>query len=242
MVNPADRSANTVQAMLFGPGLTADELTAISRWTGLPPGSGGGPRAVILAPDDDPDGLSRLLRDGPLALVELTAGVRFPAAGLHASLKQSGLYVSLSTRTAWSLDTASILCDALTQRQMLSSTLRHDVELSLHEATINALLHGNLELGMSLVEDSAAFDEFCRHLSNRLDEPERARKRIEFEAWLEDGVLLIRVTDEGPGYDPSSLVATELTAKHGRGLSIMRTLAVDVGVADGGRTVILRYG
>jgi len=154
------------------------------------------------------------------------------------------LALSIGTATAWSLDTAAVFCDGLEAREMLSAERRPDVELALHEAVANAIIHGNLALGSSFGADAAAFDAFCRLLSDRMAEPGMAGRRVDLRAAPEaGGGLSLRVADEGQGFDPAALAghAPDPEARSGRGLEIIRAMTVRVAIEDGGRTTVMSF-
>ncbi|WP_051330334.1 ATP-binding protein [Niveispirillum irakense] len=196
---------------------------------------------VVLVTESAAGELVNALRSRCAAIIEYTEGA-LPAAALRDALAAGHLLVSLTTRMAWTLDTAAQFCEGLMARGMMPEGLRHDVELSLHEAIINAVLHGNLAMGGSLVDDPRQFDAFCQRLSAKLAEPERALKRIDLSAWIAEAHLHVRIADEGDGYD-SDLVRQPATpdAKSGRGLEIMRVMSHGLTVSDGGRTATLRF-
>jgi anti-sigma regulatory factor (Ser/Thr protein kinase) len=228
---------------LTGDGLDQRELAHAGEMLGLP--VVGGPStaadAVRLLPEGAAMDLAGALRGRCAAIVEYAEDT-LPTGALSAALQQGHLLVSLTTRLAWTLDTAAQFCEGLLARGMLTGLLRHDVELSLHEAIINAVLHGNLALGSSLVDDPAEFDAFCHHLTTTLADPVKARKRVDLYAWVADGFLYVRVSDQGGGYDPAAVqYPTNPEAKSGRGLEIMRIMSSGLTVSDGGRTATLRY-
>jgi anti-sigma regulatory factor (Ser/Thr protein kinase) len=228
---------------LTGDGLEQRELSRAAQILGLRAvgGLSTGADVVRLLPEGSAADLAGALRGRCAAIVEYTEGP-LPTDALSAALAEGQLLVSLTTRLAWTLDTAAQFCEGLLARGMLSSLVRHDVELSLHEAIINAVLHGNLALGSSLVDDPAEFDAFCQHLTTTLADPVKASKRVDLYAWTADGFLYIRVSDQGDGYDPAAVqYPTNPEAKSGRGLEIMRIMSSGLTVSDGGRTATLRY-
>lgn len=182
------------------------------------------------------------LRSGCAAIVEQGPPGTLPSAKLSAALADGHLLISLTTRLAWTLDTAAQICEGLLARGLLPATVRHDAELSLHEAIINAVLHGNLAMGGSLVDDPSQFDAFCQRLTATLADPDKATRRIDVSAWVEEGRLYIRVADQGGGYDPDSVrPPVNVEAKSGRGLEIMRVMSAGLTVTDGGRTATLAF-
>ena len=229
---------------LVAAGMEPDALAELADRTGigieLDPEPAGRVEAVG---EGEAERLAEALNRRSAAVVEVVAGRAFPADRLRAAMAEGcRLFLSLSTRMAWSFDTAAQFCDALAVRGLLPDYLRHDVELSLHEAVVNAVLHGNLAMGGSLVDDPAEFDAFCQRLTARLAEGEGATKRVELAAFGEPGLLVLRVHDEGAGYDPELVPRpVDITAKSGRGLEIMRTMSARMEVTDGGRTVALAF-
>ena len=93
-----------------------------------------------------------------------------------------------------------------------------DIELALHEALANAVMHGN-------GEDS------CK------------RVYVTCRCYM-DGEVAITVRDEGRGFDPSVLVdptfRENLLVTHGRGIYLMKTLMDEVSFKEGGAVVMMR--
>lgn len=94
---------------------------------------------------------------------------------------------------------------------------RSEVEISVREALVNAIRHGN-----------------------RLD----PKRRAEVRCFVEDGHLLVVITDEGAGFDaarlPDPTADENLTRDCGRGLLLIRHFMDDVAFANGGREIRLR--
>ncbi|MCS6992143.1 MAG: ATP-binding protein [Chitinophagales bacterium] len=124
-----------------------------------------------------------------------------------------------------------VLCsrlESLNEIESLTLELREQFDLSveqeanilvvLSEAVSNAIVHGN-----------------------RLN-PDR---KVTVQYWYEDGKLMFRISDEGQGFDPSTLAdptaPQNLLKPTGRGIFLMRRLADAVDFSDGGRTVTLTF-
>ena len=92
------------------------------------------------------------------------------------------------------------------------------VELALHEALNNAVLHGSGENPEKKVEIICLCDEAHG--------------------------ILISVRDSGPGFDPKDIPdpreAQNIYSSHGRGIYLIRELMDDVRFEDGGRTVVMK--
>ncbi|MFW6330698.1 MAG: ATP-binding protein [Gemmatimonadota bacterium] len=66
-------------------------------------------------------------------------------------------------------------------------------------------------------------------------------KRVTLEAWCEPSRIRIRITDEGPGFDPGTLpdptLPQNLTRPHGRGVFLIRELMDEVAFNAQGNSV-----
>jgi serine/threonine-protein kinase RsbW len=93
-----------------------------------------------------------------------------------------------------------------------------DIEMALHEALANAVIHGN---------------------------GENSYKRIYVECrCYMDGEVSITVRDEGRGFDSSAVLdptfLENLLFTHGRGIYLIRTLMDEVSFEEGGAVVMMR--
>jgi serine/threonine-protein kinase RsbW len=93
-----------------------------------------------------------------------------------------------------------------------------DIEMALHEALANAVIHGNGENSSKRVYVT------CRCYM--------------------DGEVAITVRDEGKGFDSSTVpdptFLENLLFTHGRGIYLMKTLMDEVSFAEGGAVVMMR--
>ncbi len=100
----------------------------------------------------------------------------------------------------------------------MARATEEQLEIAVHEALANAVIHGNHESPDKQV-----------HLSCRCSM---------------DGELLISVRDEGEGFDsgaaPDPTEAQRLLLPHGRGVHLMRALMDEVSFEENGRVVRMR--
>ncbi len=93
-----------------------------------------------------------------------------------------------------------------------------DIEMALHEALANAVIHGNGE-------------NSCKRIY------------VECRCYL-DGEVSITVRDEGRGFDSSAVLdptfLENLLFTHGRGIYLMKTLMDEVSFEEGGSVVRMR--
>ena len=93
-----------------------------------------------------------------------------------------------------------------------------DIEMALHEALVNAVMHGNGE-------------NSCK------------RVYVTCRCYV-DGEVSITVRDQGKGFDSSALLnptfRENLLLTHGRGIYLMKTLMDEVSFDEGGALVMMR--
>ncbi|NQT15764.1 MAG: response regulator [Planctomycetes bacterium] len=118
---------------------------------------------------------------------------------------------------------------------------RTRIGVALEEALVNALYHGNLEIGSELRgEDDRKYYMLIQQRSRQ--SPYRDRQvHVEVKMSRQHATFVIR--DEGPGFDPSSLPdptdPVNLEKASGRGLLLMRTFMDEVEYNEMGNVVTL---
>ncbi len=107
------------------------------------------------------------------------------------------------------------------------------LKLALYEALVNAIEHGNLEIGFAEKSRALRAPRGLQemHERRRTQEPYGSR-RVFVRAWYLPAQVRWWIRDEGPGFRPSaaeeSLRAADATALHGRGLRLVRHAMSDV--------------
>lgn len=201
---------------------------------------------ALLLERADRDRLREAFGRNPFLTVELGEGGDEPAAlfddWLGAPAVEPGFYLSLTTGTAYGLQCAVLVCDELARRGGLTPDRRSNVELCLHEAIANAIVHGNLGLSSAAKNQPDGYRLFGQMLRDRLEDPLIKRRRIDIFCRWNATTIAIAVVDQGGGFDSSlAPVATSGKARSGRGFVFMRALASRVTVTDGGRCTVLHF-
>ncbi len=153
------------------------------------------------------------------------------------------------SQCAFVLDNDSTLIATLVaylQDNLLQMGLCGDAEctrigVALEEALVNAVYHGNLEVGSELRgEDDTSF---YRVAAERARVPPYRDRRIHVEATLSRDEAIFTIRDEGPGFDPSKLpdptLPDSLEKVSGRGLLLMRAFMDEVIHNETGNRVTL---
>lgn len=198
--------------------------------------------AALLSYGCDRDALADALRSGASHVVELTEDGTAAGDWLGAPALGRSFYLSLTTGTAMNVQPAALICDALAENGVLTGERRSPIELCLHEAVANGVMHGNLGVSSKMKEEPEGYRLFSRTLTERLRDPLLRRRRLDVYARWNDEELTVSVADEGDGFDAGGLrLKPEGRARSGRGFLFMRALADGLSIGDGGRCTTLRF-
>lgn len=199
--------------------------------------------AAFLANGCDREALAEALHAGASHVVELTEDGGAQGLWLGAPALGKSFYLSLTTSTAMTSQPAIVVCDRLIALGVLISERRPSVELCLHEAVANAVMHGNLGLSSSAKEQpEGGYRAFSLSVNEHLHDSALRRRRVDiFVRWTTDDFTL-SVADEGDGFDIGGLrLKPEGSARSGRGFLFMRALADGLSIGDHGRCTTLRF-
>jgi anti-sigma regulatory factor (Ser/Thr protein kinase) len=185
--------------------------------------------------------LEAAFRAGCRGYVEIESDLGIPAASLRLLSDPGQRHISLSTASCFSMSITPIVGRWLVDQGWFGPDRIHDLELCLHEAISNAVVHGNLGIRQGPGGDRHAFDRFHGEIHARLALRDYARRRVAVDiSNRPDGILII-VTDQGEGFLPSAPTELAADAKSGRGLHILRELADQVELSAGGRCINMMF-
>jgi anti-sigma regulatory factor (Ser/Thr protein kinase) len=117
------------------------------------------------------------------------------------------------------------------------------LELALHEALTNSVVHGNLEIASKLKEDDS--DAFARALAERGGDPEYCGRSVTIGVDYDGERCCWSLTDEGKGFDVDAVLErlqpTEenLERPSGRGILMMQAFLDEVRYEADGRRVVM---
>lgn len=102
--------------------------------------------------------------------------------------------------------------------------------VALEEALLNAMIHGNLEIGSALKQQDDGL--YRKEIQDRRGKRPFNRRRLRFRARLRKTRCEFTIADAGPGFDPASLPdptdPANLEKVSGRGLLLIRTFMDEV--------------
>jgi DNA-binding response OmpR family regulator len=214
-----------------------DGFDVINRVKGIQPGL----PVVLMTGQASLDYAIRAMRMGaanlfqkPLTIRELVNSV-FHLVDMHREMRlaETGLRGMAEERRVFrararELDIPSLvahLTDRLVPMGFAKPNNVDVIAMAFHEALVNALEHGCLELDSSLKGDLfAEKDAFAAKLQERLSEPRFADRFVEVESLLEPDRFMVTIRDEGPGFDAGTVAAiseADLGSQCGRGLPLI---------------------
>lgn len=152
--------------------------------------------------------------------------------------RRADLYAFVTTAAANQLHLAGRILQAIAARRTLVGAQRDDMELALHEAISNAVVHGNLQVEGMKGLSVAALERFSHDLAERMADPAYANRRVEVAAWLEDDAVTVEVADEGSGFARPEHIDYGAS---GRGLDLIAAIAEEIQLLDSGRRIRMRF-
>ena len=131
----------------------------------------------------------------------------------------------------------------MTRMGLFDESSRMRVGMAVHEASVNAIVHGNLEVDSALkAGDWAIYLAEVQRRAARSPYAER-RVTVTIRAARDPQLLEVRVRDEGRGYDPATLPdptdPANIGRASGRGLLLIRTFFDEVRHEQGGREIVM---
>lgn len=148
---------------------------------------------------------------------------------------------SLENDLAMLLSLAAYLQDTLCTLWTCDRSEIPQVGTALEEALLNALLHGNLELGPQLKQDD--YQAYSELAAERARTPPYGHRLIHVTARFTPDAAEFAIRDEGAGFDPSKLPGpddpVDFDNPTGRGIMLMRTFMDEVRFNDRGNEVTL---
>lgn len=157
-------------------------------------------------------------------LVDLHREIRMAERGLRGMAEERRRFRARADE----LDIPSLvthLTDRLVPMGFAKPTNVDVIAMAFHEALVNALEHGCLELDSALKGDLfAEKDAYAAQMQERLANPAYAHRHIEVESLLTPDSFTVSISDDGPGFDTASVAHVsdmDLNRQCGRGLPLI---------------------
>ena len=114
-----------------------------------------------------------------------------------------------------------------------------NIGLCLHEALVNAIIHGNLEIPSSIKNESP--EEFEQLLRERETTPQYANRQVTIRCQVTGEQLIFEIEDEGKGFNPKTLHFSNplQMIPTGRGILIITSFMDNVHWNDTGNRITM---
>ncbi|HYD30465.1 MAG TPA: ATP-binding protein [Azospirillaceae bacterium] len=240
-------------AALAGLGLPPDRLDRLSQTVGMPVWSGGAPgqtapdRVFLLMGPAPEDAIDDRFAQSYAAWIEVADYADDEVIHLIDEAMSADIFASLTTHTAGGLDLAGRMVGAIARHRALPQVKREDMELALHEAITNAVVHGNLQVDGMKGLSVSALDRFAADLTARMADPAFASRRVEVLISFQDQGAVVEITDQGIGFrgrrksKPATTTTTTTAKASGRGLHLIAAIAQSYELLDNGRRIRMRF-
>jgi anti-sigma regulatory factor (Ser/Thr protein kinase) len=209
---------------------------------------------LVVTEEPDQSCIENALKDPYVGLIELGNRPLEVVERIRMMAQLNVIGFSVSSRTASVINLAMPLSQAVSARYAMPPSSRAQMALAIHEASINALAHGNLGLKSAYEETNDDLDTYSRLVRDRASTDEFRNKRIDILAWKTDTSVLIGIRDQGKGYQPMDRRTS--TPSHipdqdrrklsdrrqsGRGLAIVQQFAQQFWVSAPGSSIVMGF-
>jgi len=174
-------------------------------------------------------------------LVDLHRDIRMADSGLRGLVNERRHFLFRSDE----LEISSLvrhLTDRLVPMGFASANNVDVIAMAFHEALINSLDHGNLELESSMKADLFTDeDPYLKVRAARLADPDYAGRIIEVRLALDTERFEVEISDEGKGFDASRLTPlpgdSDMAPHFGRGLPLILLVMDEVHFNEKGNQI-----
>lgn len=164
-------------------------------------------------------------------LVSIHRDLRKAEAGLRGLMKETR-HFSFRSDEVDIPSTVVHLTDRLVPMGFAKATNVDVIAMAYHEALVNALEHGNLEMDSSLKGDLlSGCDPYLELLQERLKDEDYASRRIDVKLTATPDRYEVVIRDDGRGFDASKIPQisdASLSRQHGRGLAMIHMVMDEV--------------
>lgn len=205
-----------------------------------PSHSNSAPKSVLMFPPLNVQGFKNLLQRPCQWRIEKmfddVSGIHTLPNIVH---EQHCFGLSITTQSAYRLPLSLMLAEHFTERGWLPEHLRDSLETCLHEAMLNALIHGNLEIHSDF-KSLSAFQKFYENIHQQMLQSAYAYRYVIIMLTRHQGKLHLFISHEGCGFTRSCPTDTP-PSLHGRGLSIISRLSDRLEWIHHGKTLHIEF-
>ncbi|MEZ5691507.1 MAG: ATP-binding protein [Rickettsiales bacterium] len=147
--------------------------------------------------------------------------------------------ISITTKTCYINNFSHALISAIANRFILTRLKHNEIITCMHEALMNSILHGNLNLKSNFT-DKEGFYSYQDKVSHLLKITYYRNKRIYIKVWNNSEYLRFSIQDEGDGFEIPDFTINNAFPK-GRGLMFINSLADEMRLGDDNKTLYMTF-
>lgn len=194
--------------------------------------------ALMLIASVDADRLARAFEKPAKGYFEIVEPGDRPKDIFKESFSSQDLSFSFSSTTVYRLPVAHHITNALFAHTDLKDELRNNIEMALHEAMVNGVVHGNLELGHIKKDTVDSLQYFDEEAESRLLNPIFSGRKIEVSIQCYKTAVEIKVMDQGKGF---AIDKDRWKGMPWRGINLIESLASSVRAAEVGAPLTMTF-
>lgn len=174
------------------------------------------------------------------ALVENEDDTTKIAKILVQAVEQNKIIFSFNTTSSYKMVLSYTVSKYLARKLELTSERAYSINIALHEAITNAIIHGNLEL-QSNFNDLESFVFYYDEVEKRLKTPPYNKRRITVEVEVLEDLITVCVVNEGKGYNATEVRKKTLEEPSGKGMSMIASFAKTHEVLEDGKRIKMEF-
>ena len=149
------------------------------------------------------------------------------------------LLLSLTTASCYNSNVAHLFTDYVNKRFELRGKKNEEMATCLHEAIMNAMLHGNLKMASDFRTLKGLY-KYQAEIEHRLTVDTYKLRCVTIGAWKQGSQIQLAVSDEGNGFNLNKYIAND-ELPNGRGLPLIHSLADKVWLENDRRTLFMQF-
>lgn len=164
-----------------------------------------------------------------------------------SAVQTCSFHLVIPSDVDWIPETVQYLASKAVEFGVCAGGQELRVEVALHEALTNSIVHGNLDVPSKLKEGNG--DAFAELLAERLNDLRYVTREVAIDFHYDGSRMLYALTDAGKGFDVEKALAPvepmfdedgdPILLPSGRGILMMRAMFDDVRYECGGRRVVM---
>lgn len=152
------------------------------------------------------------------------------------------LELTLQLRAFYMFEITQSIVFFVTHVMRASDEHSSDIATAIHEAVMNAMVHGNMGIH-SKYADLTGMEDFYQMVESQFSQDSYLEKDVHITMAYSPEYVVVSISDQGKGYEPGHVKSAGEASHelHGRGLQIIKETTSSFSVSEDGRTIHLSF-